>query len=311
MRLVNIDEKVQKLSLKTAIDEFIGAKKSQGSSELTLKDYNSYLTKFYEVSSNELDADILKSDCKQFFGAIPNTSPARFNHPYQYINAFLNWCVDAEYISYNPIKKLGLKKKRDDGHIQSISIDDAKELLKVMNTHTFAGLRDKTITLIMLDTGMRPKEIFGLVNDDIDFNNACIHVSKQIAKTRTERTVFISNYTVKHLLKLIKVKPEIWGDKVITTNEGKDFNVRYLDKQFAKYSKLIGIKITPYQLRHTFATLYLKNGGNVFTLQRSLGHSDLRMTKRYLDIDNEYLKEQHDNATPLNQIISTKLSNID
>ena len=57
-------------------------------------------------------------------------------------------------------------------------------------------------------------------------------------------------------------------------------------------SNACGIKITPYQLRHSFATLYLKNGGDLFTLQKQMGHSDLRMTKRYTEIDDDFLQTQ-------------------
>lgn len=307
MRLNKIKEKV--LTLHEAIEEFLDLKKAQKSAELTIKDYKTYLNLFYDFSSKELDADILKADCKTYFQQIPDTSPSRYNHPLQYLNAFFNWCMVEDYILYNPIKKLGLKKKRDDGNIKSISVDDARKLLNVMDTTIFAGLRDKTITMIMLDTGMRPKEIFSLVESDVDFINCKILVRKQIAKTRVERIAFLSDVTCKMIKRLIKVKPKEWGELIFTTNEGKEFNVRYFDKQFQRYSLLIGIKITPYQLRHTFATIYLKNGGDVFSLQKSLGHADLRMTKRYLDLDNGYIKEQHSKNTPLNQIMSAKRLN--
>ena len=73
----------------------------------------------------------------------------------------------------------------------------------------------------------------------------------------------------------------------------------YLDKSFAKVSARCGVKIIPYQLRHSFATLYLKNGGDLFTLQKQMGHSDLRMTKRYTEIDNDFLQSQHSTFSPL------------
>ena len=53
---------------------------------------------------------------------------------------------------------------------------------------------------------------------------------------------------------------------------------------FLKYSEKSGEKITPYQLRHSFATLFLKNGGDVFSLQHLMAHADLRTTKRYTEL---------------------------
>lgn len=65
-----------------------------------------------------------------------------------------------------------------------------------------------------------------------------------------------------------------------------------------KYSEKSGEKITPYQLRHSFATLFLKNGGDVFSLQHLMAHSDLRMTKRYTELDESYIEQQHRSYSP-------------
>lgn len=71
-----------------------------------------------------------------------------------------------------------------------------------------------------------------------------------------------------------------------------------MDKAFLKYSQKSGIKVTPYQLRHSFATLFLKNGGDVFSLQHLMSHSDLRMTKRYTELDESYIEQQHRSYSP-------------
>ncbi|NLZ51754.1 MAG: site-specific integrase, partial [Thermoanaerobacteraceae bacterium] len=71
-----------------------------------------------------------------------------------------------------------------------------------------------------------------------------------------------------------------------------------------------GYKITPYDLRHSFALLYLRNGGNVFTLQRTLGHTDLNMTKRYLALTGEDLKVEHEKATPVSDIVGKRVRKV-
>lgn len=63
------------------------------------------------------------------------------------------------------------------------------------------------------------------------------------------------------------MKPEEWENWLFPNYEGSRLTTTYLDKDFAKVSRLSGVKITPYQLRHSFATLYLQNGGDLFTLQ--------------------------------------------
>ncbi|MEW6065058.1 MAG: tyrosine-type recombinase/integrase [Bacillota bacterium] len=49
-------------------------------------------------------------------------------------------------------------------------------------------------------------------------------------------------------------------------------------------------------MRHAFASNYLRNSGHALALQRTLGHTDLSMTKRYVALSNNDLREQHATA---------------
>ena len=66
-------------------------------------------------------------------------------------------------------------------------------------------------------------------------------------------------------------------------------------KIFARCFELAGIKKTKGQnthiLRHTFASHFIANGGNILTLQKILGHSDLKMTMRYAHLSPDHLKD--------------------
>lgn len=107
------------------------------------------------------------------------------------------------------------------------------------------------------------------------------------------------------IAKIIKIKPAEWGECLFPSRDGKPLNTHALSVDFDRHCKIAGIKVTPYQLRHSFATYFVKNGGNIFTLQQLMGHSDIRMTKRYTDIDEEAKKAQHEQNTPINQLIHT------
>lgn len=73
-------------TLAEVANEFLALKKAQKVRERTLNDYKKYIDKFLEQSQNSLDVDVLKIEILEYFADIPKTSPARFNHPYQYLH---------------------------------------------------------------------------------------------------------------------------------------------------------------------------------------------------------------------------------
>ena len=283
-----------------AVKQFIAFKQAQNVSARTMRDYNFYLAEFIRKTSNSLDYSTLTQDTLQYFADIPNTSPAVFNHRYSNIGAFFNWCVKQDIIPKNPLTVQGLTKKRDDGNIKPASIQDVKILLNSFDKTTYTGLRNYTLTLLMLDTGIRTSELIQLRNSDFDQSAKQIIIRKTVAKTRRTRILYLSNQTNTAIAQFIKIKPDDWEDWLFPTNEGKYMRITQLDSEYRRACGKVGIKFTPYQLRHTFATYFVHNGGDLFTLQDLMGHSDLRMTRRYTEIDNQTKKQQHEINSPIN-----------
>ena len=95
----------------------------------------------------QLRLSLLESDVLTFFAAIPDTSPARYNKPFQTINAFLNWALEQELIEKNPIKVHKLHKRRDDGNIKPLPVDKLQAFLASLDKSTYTGLRDYVICM--------------------------------------------------------------------------------------------------------------------------------------------------------------------
>ncbi|MBQ9913556.1 MAG: site-specific integrase [Clostridia bacterium] len=300
MRVCKIQQ--QETTLQEAMSNFLNYKKAQQVAARTMRDYEHYLSEFLKHSHNSLDEKILADDILSFFAAIPSTSPARFNHPYQNLSSFFNWAIKQDIITKNPITTQGIKKKRDDGNIKPASIEDIKKMLDSFDKTTYAGLRNYIITLVMLDTGIRTSELIRLKDNDFDFGAKQIIISKTISKTRRHRIVYLSNSTATALANFIKIKPSVWEDWLFPTREGEQMRTEGLDLEFNRQCKKIGIKFTPYQLRHTFATYFVANGGDIFTLQDLMGHSDIRMTRRYTEIDGTTKRKQHEAFSPVNAL---------
>jgi integrase len=159
-----------------------------------LSDYKKYIDKFLDQSQNTLDVDVLKIEILEYFADIPKTSPARFNHPYQYLHALFEWCAKQDYLPYNPFQKLQLKKVRDEGNVQPAEIKDIQTLLKGLDKHNYTELRDYNIVLLILDTGIRTSELMAIRNEDYDPESMSIFIRPDVAKTSRSRTLYHSQY---------------------------------------------------------------------------------------------------------------------
>ena len=297
MRMRIVSEKVP--TLEDLKEKFLLVKQSQHTGELAMRDYRNCLADFIKHTQNSVSYEQLEADALRYFAAIPDTSPARYNKPFQNINAFFNWLVSQEYLSKNPLKANGLKKRKDDGNVKPVEITALQTFLMAIDRKSYTGLRDYVMIVLMLDTGMRTAELLHLHDADFDAKSRSITVSKLIAKTRQTRTAYLRPSTASLITAFQEVKPTEWQDWLFPTCEGARLKVDHLDKVFLKYSEKSGIKITPYQLRHSFATLFLKNGGDLFSLQHLMGHADLRMAKRYVELDEDYIESQHNQYSPV------------
>ncbi|MEM0015521.1 MAG: tyrosine-type recombinase/integrase [Saccharolobus sp.] len=145
--------------------------------------------------------------------------------------------------------------------------------------------RDKLIIRLLLDTGLRANELLSIKIKDIDIDNNMIRVRN--TKNGEERVVFFTDNTKQILKKYIRGK----------NLDDKLFYITYdaLYRKLKRLGEKVGIDLRPHVLRHTFATLSLKRGMNLITLQKLLGHKDLKTTQIYThlileDLRNEYLK---------------------
>ena len=63
-----------------------------------------------------------------------------------------------------------------------------------------------------------------------------------------------------------------------------------------------GVRPSPHTLRHTFATQYILNGGDAFSLQKILGHSTLDMVRVYVDMASSNVALQHKKFSPMDRL---------
>lgn len=285
-------------------ESFLYLKKINGLSDRTTQDYQYHITKFFALYPTAWSSEAeLTDNLLEYFSL--DTGAVNFNHRLVYLRAFLSYAVEEGYLSENPLSKI--KKRKEQSRIVEIPTEVLQDLLKLPNKRTYSGLRDYTLILLSLDSGIRPSEALGLLLKDIDTKHYTITVPFNIAKTRTTRTLPLSATTVNALNRLIRVRPTGWSSSspVFCSCEGSRLLENSWKNRLRTYSMQLDFKVRPYDLRHQFSIMYLRNNGNVFALQKTLGHSDLSMTKRYLNITGQDLTEAHKTASPVTNLVTS------
>lgn len=306
-RVRKVTKKVD-LSWEKCLEHFLLFKKSQGLGERTLDDYQYHVNLFFKNSklSSMGNYEALRLAIMNYFAGSTNLSPATFNTRRKALKVFFNWSLDEGHIQNHPME--GIKKRKEDEKPKSVKEEALKSLLSALKPDTYVGVRDYALILLTMDTGIRPSEAFGLKVRDFNFKALEVHIPASVAKTRISRTLPLTAITVDALRKLIMARHESWKEDVtlFCTEDGSNMNRFVWDKRMSKYSQKIGFKIRPYDLRHTFAVMFLRLGGNAFSLQRTMGHTNLTMTKRYVSLTESDLHQQHELATPINCLVKKK-----
>ena len=232
----------------------------------------------------------------QSFGNQPST----VNNRLKTLKAFWNFLYQEGYVKTNiiqNIKKLSEKKKV----IATLETFEIEAMFKACNKKTFTGLRDLTIMKTLLDTGARLKELSILNIEDLYFQEDLIKLD---GKGRKERFVPLSPDLKKALKVYLNERGKLPVDEVFVTLGNRGMARRSIQDRISFIAKKAGIKkrSSPHTWRHTFAKLYIINGGDPFSLKNILGHSDWAMVHRYVNMFSKDVKNQHQKFSPLKNL---------
>lgn len=232
-------------------------------------------------------------------------SPVTVQDHVRAIKAFWSWLFDNGYIKKNILVKYPLPKAPKI-IIKTLTIDQIKLFLKAIDKSSSVGARNYCIVLLMIDNGMRISEVVSIQISDIDLSRCRVKI---IGKGKKERIVPFTKITRKELLKykgnnrnnLCKLD----SPYLFPGSDGDHVSIKSIQQSISRLSRKIGldgIKYHPHIFRHTFATLFLTNGGQLTTLKEIMGHEDIQTTQKYVHFLPEDLQKQHWNYSPVEDL---------
>jgi integrase/recombinase XerD len=305
------------MKLSKAIEGYKFSSLSAGKSPKTMNGYDWAFKRILKYLGDKEVEEITKNDLQRLFKYLhteSGLSSSSIQSVWRTVRSFYNWAVEDLGID-RPDKDLTMPKV-DTKEIVPLSEEEIKALLKSCDSTNFSNgvrkkqfamrrptsTRDKAVILFLLDSGLRVSEFARLQVKDVNLENGEVIVKPfRTGHKSKSRVVYLGNKTRKILWKYLAEREEIREDDYLfVTMQGYQMNKDNIRQMMEGLGERANIKsIHPHKFRHTFAIQFLRNGGNVFELQRLLGHSSLDMVKRYLQLAQIDLQNAHKRASPV------------
>lgn len=219
------------------------------------------------------------------------------------MKAFFHWCSEEELLEVNPALRL-VQPKAPAFLVTTFTMHHLRAMLAACDQSEPLGFRNYVLLLLLLDTGMRVSEVCGLRVADV--HDRYLRV---MGKGRKEREVGMHPEVGKLLWKYIHkyrapLQPK--DERVFIGRKGKPLEmsgVEEIFKQLQQRCGLEGVRVSPHTFRHTFAKMYMEQGGEVFKLSREMGHSTVQVTESYLkDFRSTQARQDHTVFSPIGKL---------
>ena len=312
------------LTLSRVLEYYFTTLEIEGKSPNTIEWYRQKLDGFHEFLAESngqvLVRDLSLDDGRAFVKSLMDRETIYEGHPMReevnkplstqtihgYVRtmrAFASWLEEEGYTESNVFKRMK-PPKLPEVLIEPLTENEIRQILVVIPRGTPEGVRNYAVVLLFLDTGIRLSELANLEIDNIDFGAGEFKV---FGKGSRERLVPIG-YTAKRAVLSYTEghRPEPANPterRLFLTVAGDHMNNNSIGKVVQRLGRRSEVfRLHPHLFRHTFAVRYLKNGGDVFSLQKILGHRSLEMTRRYVHLAETDVKEKHRLFSPVDNL---------
>ncbi|MBD7965378.1 tyrosine-type recombinase/integrase [Fictibacillus norfolkensis] len=276
----------------------------------TIKYYRNELTTFRRLlESQDIDTqpakitpEHVKENVIRYMKDRQQAKTVSINTRLRAIRAFFNYLHKERYIPNNPIKEIKLLKDRKT-IIATLSNDQIRKLFRQPNLKTFIGVRDLTIMMLLLETGIRANELVGLSLGDIRWDDSQLLIRN--AKGHRERLVPFQARMKDQFKKYIAIRGVIETDALFITIDNTPLTKRQLQARITFYGReasIDNVRCSCHTLRHTFAKLSVQNGAGIFELQQILGHTTMEMVRTYVNLYSTEVRDKHKSFSPLTNL---------
>jgi site-specific recombinase XerD len=291
--------------LKTQFLEYLEIEKNR--SPKTVENYNHYLTRFLNFTKAASVPDMTEDAIRKYRLYLNRISDGgkplkRVTQNYHVIalRAFLKYLAKRDISTVSAEKiELGKQEERE---VTFLEPHELERFMKAPTGSMIADLRDRAILETLFSTGLRVSELCSLNRDNIDIKRGEFSVRGKGSKIRL---VFLSEQAKAALTTYLDKRLDADESLFIRVPKNEGFekfenlrltprSIQRIIKKYAIIAGIIGKKVSPHSLRHSFATDLLRNGADIRSVQALLGHSSVTTTQIYTHVTDKQLREIHE-----------------
>jgi site-specific recombinase XerD len=212
------------------------------------------------------------------------------------LKVFFRWCRKQTWLATDPLADLAVPRA-ERSLPPRLTREEALRLLEITQNYPWANAflrhRNQGIIATFLFAGLRKSELLHLSFTDTDLTGLSIFVRR--GKGRKDRIVPVSE-TLAEILRPYIQERRRWQKTCPEFFARHDVNAGLSDEVLRGLIEILrkssGFSFTVHQLRHTFATLMLEGGCDIYSLSRMMGHDDIKTTTIYLAASADHLRAQ-------------------
>lgn len=286
-----------------------------GYSEHTVRNYETDLKAFLAWCARR-DVDPLNATHRQLRAYLSEMDIAQYarttvNRRLSSMRGFYRWMSLVGANDSDPAEALsGPKRGKHLPHV--LKRDEMVRLLAVHGPmgpdgkpreQTPEDMRDQALLEFLYACGARISEAAGLALQDVDFASKLV---KLFGKGRKERIVPLHDLCIDAMRSYLRnARPQLTQgaeptDSFFVSNKGNPMSADSMRKRFKATVRAAGLddRLSPHDMRHTFATDLLDGQADLRSVQEMLGHASLSTTQVYTHLSTSRLKDAHHQAHP-------------
>ena len=271
------------------VKHYLMSRKIEGLSQNSLKQY-AYILKVFFLYIQKQVKDITTTDIQIYLYKTKearNLKDSSLDNIRIALNAFFNWCVDNDYITKNPCKRISPIKfsESTEKPLTVIELDKLRNACR--DTREYAMLE------FLYSTGCRVSEFVNITIDDIDFSSRQVNIRH--GKGDKQRYVYYS-LRAENAVKSYLDTRDFNSPYLFCASKSPHNNLttRSVQKFLNKLGDIAGIdNVHPHRFRKTMATDALSHGMQLENVQKLLGHADINTTLIYAKVNQNDLQYSH------------------